>query len=177
MRFSAVYLSTAIPPVPFIFSLFPAAYHKAALTAVFFLICFFYKPLAASCAYPCIFRFHQFNIQRLIQRQDGGFEPFADNMRIGDRLRTYAVQQNTNPVIVIAAFTAHKGIDAPALFWGKRYRHSSGPSLCSGFLCSLPCAFFACSSVFLTEGFPLPVSFIVKLLAAEIDNTVVPLYM
>ena len=165
MRFSAVYLSTAIPPVPFIFSLFPAAYHKAALTAVFFLICFFYKPLAASCAYPCIFRFHQFNIQRLIQRQDGGFEPFADNMRIGDRLRTYAVQQNTIPVVVIAALAAHKGIDAPALFWSKRYRHSSGGDFRGGFGCPrLPCSFFACSSVFLTEGFPLQVSFIVTLL-------------
>ena len=168
MRFSVVFLSTAIPPVPFIFSLFPAAYHKAALTAVFFLICFFDKILAANSAYPCIFRFHQFNIQFLIQRQDGGFEPFADNVRIGDCLRTYAIQQNTIPVVVIAALAAHKGIDAPALFWSKRYRHSSGGDFRGGFgfgCPRLPCSFFACSSVFLTEGFPLPVSFIVTLLA------------
>lgn len=165
MRFSAVYLSTAIPPVPFIFSLFPAAYQNAALTAVFFLICFFNKPLAASCAYPYIFRFHQHNVQRLIQRQDGGFEPFTYNMRISDCLRAYAVQQNTNPVIVVAAFTAHKGVDTPALLWGKRYRHSSGGDFRGGFGCPrLPCSFFACSSVFLTEGLSLPLSFVVTLL-------------
>ena len=164
MRFSAVYLSTAIPPVPFIFSLFPAAYHKAALTAVFFLICFFDEILSACRTLCQIFRFHKPDIQFLIQRQDGGFEPFTNDMRIGNCLGAYAVQQNTSPVVVVTAFTAYKGIYPPALFWGKRYRHSSGPGLCSGFLCSLPCAFFACSSVFLTEGFPPPVSFIVTLL-------------
>ena len=157
MRFSAVYLSTAIPPVPFIFSLFPAAYHKAALTAVFFLICFFYKPLAASCAYPCIFRFHQFNIQRLIQRQDGGFEPFADNMRVGNRLRTGTVQQNTIPVIVVAALTAHKSVDPPALLRLQPYNgaHRSGGECLGGFFGSLrsPRSFCACRSLALTEGF------------------------
>ena len=41
---------------------------------------------------PCrIFWFCKQDIQFLIQRQDCGFEPFADNMRIGDRLGAYAV--------------------------------------------------------------------------------------
>ena len=166
MRFSAVYLSTAIPPVPFIFSLFPAAHHNTALSAVFFLICFFDEILSACRTLCCIFRFHKPDMQFLIQRQDGGFEPFTYNMRISDCLRAYTVQQNTNPVIVVAAFTAHKGIYPPVLFWGKRYCHSSGGDFRGGFGCSrLPCSFFACASVFLTEGFPLPVSFIVTLLA------------
>ena len=145
MRFSAAYLSTAIPPVPFIFSLFPAAHRNTALSAVFFLICFFDEIFSANHA-PCrVFRFHKSDIQFLIQRQDGGFEPFTDDMRIGDCLGAYAVQQNTNSVIVVTAFTAYKGIYPPALLWGKRYCHSSGPGLCGGFLCSLPCSFFACS--------------------------------
>ena len=165
MRFSAAYLSTAIPPVPFIFSLFPAAHRNTALSAVFFLICFFDEILSACHTLCRIFRFHQFNMQHLIQRQDGGFEPFTYNMRISDCLRAYAVQQNTNPVIVVAAFTAHKGVDTPALLWGKRYRHSSGGDFRGGFGCPrLPCSFFACSSVFLTEGLSLPLSFVVTLL-------------
>ena len=143
MRFSAVYLSTAIPPVPFIFSLFPATHRNTALFAVFFLICFFDEILSACRTLYRIFRFHKPDIQVFIQWQDGGFEPFTNDMRIGDCLRAYAVQQNTNPVIVITAFTAYKGVYPPALFWGKRYRHSSGPGLCGGFLCSLPCSFFA----------------------------------
>ena len=122
--------------------------------------------ILSACHTLCrIFRFHQFNMQHLIQRQDDGFEPFTNNMRISDCLRAYAVQQNTNPVIVITAFTAHKGVYPPALFWGKRYRHSSGGNFRGGFGCPrLPCSFFVCSSVFLTEGFPLQVSFIVTLL-------------
>ena len=165
MRFSAAYLSTAIPPVPFIFSLFPAAHRNTALSAVFFLICFFDEILSACRTLYRIFRFHKPDIQFLIQRQDGGFEPFTNDMRIGDCLRAGAVQQNTNPVIVVAAFTAYKGIYPPALFWGKRYRHSSGGDFRGGFGCPrLPCSFFTCSSVFLTEGFPPPVSFIVTLL-------------
>ena len=165
MRFSAAYLSTAIPPVPFIFSLFPAAHRNTALSAVFFLICFFDEILSACRTLYRIFRFHKPDIQVYIQRQDGGFEPFTYNMRISDCLRAYAVQQNTNPVIVVTAFTAHKGIYPPALFRGKRYHHSSGGDFRGGFGCPrLPCSFFACSSVFLTEGFPPPVSFIVTLL-------------
>ena len=160
MRFSAAYLSTAIPPVPFIFSLFPAAHRNTALSAVFFLICFFDEILSACRTLYRIFRFHKPDIQFLIQRQDGGFEPFTNDMRIGDCLRAGAVQQNTNPVIVVTAFTAYKGVYPPALFWGKRYRHSSGGDFLGGFGCPRsPCSFFACSSVFFTMAFFLAAVF------------------
>ena len=144
--------------------MFPQDNFTAFIT-IFEFLCWCGKLHAANSAYLCILRFHQHNVQRLIQRQDGGFEPFTYNMRISDCLRAYAVQQNTNPVIVVAAFTAHKGVDTPALLWGKRYRHSSGGDFRGGFGCPrLPCSFFACSSVFLTEGLSLPLSFVVTLL-------------
>ena len=139
--------------------MFPQDNFTAFIT-IFEFLCWCGKFRAANSAYLCILRLHQFCMQSLIQRQDGGFEPFTDNMRIGDCLRTGAVQQNTNPVIVVTAFTAYKGVYPPALFWGKRYRHSSGGDFLGGFGCPRsPCSFFACSSVFFTEGFFLAAVF------------------
>lgn len=122
--------------------LLPASDINFTSIAILCLVSLENKRLAANSTYFGVRWLGKLDIQFLIQRQDGGFEPFTDNMRIGDRLRASAVQQNTIPVVVIAALAAHKGIDAPALFWSKRYCHNSGPGLCGGFLCSLPCSFF-----------------------------------
>ena len=157
MQFSAAYLSTAIPSVPFIFSFFLAAHRNTALLTIFFFVCLFNKPFAAHRTFCRIFRFHQFNMQFLVQRQDGSFEPFTDNMRVGNRLRTGAVQQNTIPVIVVAALTSDKGVYPPALLRLQPYNgaHRSGGECLGGFFGSLrsPRSFCACRSLALTEGF------------------------
>lgn len=115
------------------------------------------KPTPAHRAARRIFRFHQFNMQFLVQRQDGNFEPFADNMRVGNRLRTGAVQQNTIPAVIVAALTADKGVDSPALLRLQPYNgaHRSGGECLGGFFGSLrsPRSFCACRSLALTEGF------------------------
>ena len=59
-------------------------------------------------------------VQLLICGQYGDTEPFTEQ-GIGNELRTYALvpvfQQDTIPVIAVAARPAHKGIDFPALGW------------------------------------------------------------
>ena len=60
-------------------------------------------------------------VQLLICGQYGDTEPFTEQ-GIGNKLRTYAlvpvVQQDTIPIVAVAARPAHKGIDFPAL--GRR---------------------------------------------------------
>ena len=63
-------------------------------------------------------------VQLLIGGQYRNAEPFTEQ-GIGNKLRAYAivpvVQQDTVPVIAVAARPAHKGVDFPAL--GRREPH------------------------------------------------------
>ena len=72
-------------------------------------------------------------------------------------MRTGTVQQNTIPAVIVAALTADKGVDPPALLRLQPYNgaHRSGGECLGGFFGSLrsPRSFCACRSLALTEGF------------------------
>ena len=94
-------------------------------------------------------------------------------------MRTGTVQQNTIPVIVVAALTAHKSVDPPALLRLQPYNgaHRSGGECLGGMLSSLVFGFAQAlgikfSAVGLDSNLASPIPYAVTIIGLVIFSLV-----